>query len=225
MKGFIKTWFQRIWGKVSVDNLVVCQRCRSLWSTCTSDALPHRWRNRYRAVTRKEESWRLDPVQRRSCPGLRCLKVFLWTPRRFLFFLRAVVQPSFLLRVVYKAVLVARAANRRRDDVREMPYLPRDAHVDPAGVNTALSSLHSTAIVELVAARMQCLLLPPETSIVWTCVTMQRCTCKLFLCWTTVPPLHFLSRSYPNLNFLWGSLYLINDLAMVQVFVTRLFGF
>ena len=41
------------------------------------------------------------------------------------FFLRAVVQPSFLLRVVYKAVLVARAANRRRDDVREMPYLPR----------------------------------------------------------------------------------------------------
>ena len=53
------------------------------------------------------------------------------------FFLRAVVQPSFLLRVVYKAVLVARAANRRRDDVREMPYLPRDAHVDPAGFNTA----------------------------------------------------------------------------------------
>ena len=43
------------------------------------------------------------------------------------FFLRAraVVQPLFLLRVVYKAVLVARAANRRRDDVREMPYLPR----------------------------------------------------------------------------------------------------
>ena len=84
MKGFIKTWFQRIWGKVSVDNLVVCQRCRSLWSTCTSNALPHRSRNRYHAVTRKEESWRLDPVQRRSCPGLRCLKVFLWTPRRFL---------------------------------------------------------------------------------------------------------------------------------------------
>ena len=56
MKGFIKTWFQRIWGKVSVDNLVVCQRCRSLWSTCTSNALPHRWRNRYRAVTRKEGS-------------------------------------------------------------------------------------------------------------------------------------------------------------------------
>ena len=72
----------------------------------------------------------------------------------FVFFLRAVVQPSFLLRVVYKAVLVARAANRRRDDVREMPYLPRDAHVDPAGVNTASSSLHSTAIVEFVAARM-----------------------------------------------------------------------
>ena len=69
------------------------------------------------------------------------------------FFLRAVVQPSFLLRVVNKAVLVARAANRRRDDVREMPYLPRDAHVDPAGVNTA--SLHSTAIVEFVAARMR----------------------------------------------------------------------
>ena len=41
------------------------------------------------------------------------------------FFLRAVVQPSFLLRVVCKAVLVARAANRRRDDVRDMPYLPR----------------------------------------------------------------------------------------------------
>ena len=71
------------------------------------------------------------------------------------FFLRAVVQPSFLLRVVYKAVLVARAANRRRDDVREMPYLPRDAHVDPAGVSVLLNSasLHSTAMVEFVAAR------------------------------------------------------------------------
>ena len=34
-----------------------------------------------------------------------------------------------------------------------------------------------------------------------------------------------LSRSYPNLNFLSGVLCLINDLAMVQVFVTRLFGF
>ena len=75
------------------------------------------------------------------------------------FFLRSVVHavPSFLLRVVYKAAVVARAANRRRDDVREMPHLPRDAHVDPAGVsvlsNTA--SLHSTAIVEFVAARMR----------------------------------------------------------------------
>ena len=49
MKGFIKTWFQRIWGKASVDNLVVCQRFRLLWSTCTSNALPLRWRNRYRA--------------------------------------------------------------------------------------------------------------------------------------------------------------------------------
>ena len=43
------------------------------------------------------------------------------------------------------------------DDIREMPYLPRDAHVDPAGVsmlsNTA--SLHSTAIMEFVAARMR----------------------------------------------------------------------
>ena len=60
MKGFIKTWFQRIWGKVSVDNLVVCQGCRSLWSTCTSNALPHRWRNRYRAQgqgKRSLEGW------------------------------------------------------------------------------------------------------------------------------------------------------------------------
>ena len=58
------------------------------------------------------------------------------------FFLRAVVQPSFLLRVVYKAVLVARAANRRRDDVREM-RLPakRCTHsVDPAGVNVLLNT-------------------------------------------------------------------------------------
>ena len=75
------------------------------------------------------------------------------------FFLRAVEQPSFLGRVVYKAVLVARAANRRRDDVREM-RLPakRCTHsVDPAGVNVLLNtaSLHSTAIVEFVAARMR----------------------------------------------------------------------
>ena len=86
MNGFRKTWFQRIWGKVSVDNLVVCQRCRSLWPTCTSNALPHRWRNRYIAQGQGKRSlggW--SPVQR-SCPGLRCLKVLLWTPtgRRFL---------------------------------------------------------------------------------------------------------------------------------------------
>ena len=53
------------------------------------------------------------------------------------FFLRAVVQPSFLLRVVYKAALVARAANCRRDDVREMPYLPRDAHVTSIRLESA----------------------------------------------------------------------------------------
>ena len=37
------------------------------------------------------------------------------------FFLRAVVQPSFLLRVVYKAVLVARAADRRRRSRDALP--------------------------------------------------------------------------------------------------------
>ena len=42
--------------------------------------------------------------------------------------------------------------------------------------------------------------------VVCTGVTMQRCTCSLFLCWTTVPPLHFLPRSYPNLNNLSASL-------------------
>ena len=84
MKGFIKTQFQRSWGKVSVDNLVVCQRCRSLWSTYTSNALPHRWWNRYLAQGQGKRSlggW--SPAQR-SCPGLRCLKVLLLTPRRFL---------------------------------------------------------------------------------------------------------------------------------------------
>ena len=45
------------------------------------------------------------------------------------FFLRAVVQPSFLLRVVYKAVLVARAANRRRDDVSEMRLTCQEMHM------------------------------------------------------------------------------------------------
>ena len=107
--------------------------------------------------TRKEKSWGLEScseiMSRASVPEGSSVDAQAFS----VFFLRSVVQPSFLLRVVYKAALVARAANRRRDDVREMPYLPRDAHVDPPGVsvlsNTA--SLHSTAIVEFVAARMR----------------------------------------------------------------------
>ena len=80
MKGFIKM----IWGKVSVDNLVVCQRCRSLWSTCTSNALPHRWRNQYRAQgqgKRSLEGWIMFREDHVPDP---CMKVVLWTPRRFL---------------------------------------------------------------------------------------------------------------------------------------------
>ena len=38
-----------------------------------------------------------------------------------------------------QSCLVARAANRRREDVREMPYLPSDAHVGPAGVSVLLT--------------------------------------------------------------------------------------
>ena len=42
------------------------------------------------------------------------------------------------------------------DDVREMPYLPRNAHVDPVGVGalSSIASLHSIAIMEFVAARI-----------------------------------------------------------------------
>ena len=89
------------------------------------------------AGTRKEESWGLEscseimsraPVPEGSSVDAQAFSVF---------FLRAVVQPSFLLRVVYKAALVARAANCRRDDVREMPYLPRDAHVTSIRLESA----------------------------------------------------------------------------------------
>ena len=105
-----------------------------------------------------------------SCPPLRCLKVVLWTPRRFLcsFFVRLRNHhfSSLSCTKLFWSLELPTV-----DNVREMPYLPRDAHVDPAGVsvrsNTA--SLHSTAIVEFVAARKDaCLFLlkrPPVAGV------------------------------------------------------------
>ena len=73
------------------------------------------------------------------------------------FFLRAVVQPSFLLRVVYKAVLVgrSRAVDRRR---RSRDALPANRCTSRSGWSQCAfkqKSLHSSAIMEFVAARMR----------------------------------------------------------------------
>ena len=70
-------------------------------------------------------------------------------------FLRAVVQPPFCSVLCTKPLWSLELPTV--DEVREMPYLPRDTHADPTGVcvlsNTA--SLHSTAIVESVAVRLR----------------------------------------------------------------------
>ena len=79
----------------------------------------------------------------------------LWTPRRFLChggssFVRS-CNHRFSSVSCTKLFWSVDGELSTVDDVREMPYLPIDAHVDPAGVsvlsNTA--SLHSSAIMEL----------------------------------------------------------------------------
>ena len=110
------------------------------------------------AGTRKEESWGLEScseiMSRAPVPEGSSVEAQVFS----VFFLRSVVQPSFLLCVVYKLTKLLWSLELPTVDATTFArWLPRDAHVDPAGVsvlsNTA--SLHSTVIVEFVAARMR----------------------------------------------------------------------
>ena len=68
---------------------MVCQRCRSLWSTCTSNALPHRWRNRYLPQGQGKRSLGVGVLFRDHVPGSGALRFFCGRPGVFC------VLPSF----------------------------------------------------------------------------------------------------------------------------------
>ena len=135
---------------------MVCQLCRSLWSTCRSNALPHRWRKRYRAQGQGKsclEGWIMFKKDHVSDSG--AWRLFCGRPGGF-YVLPLCDRATIVSPPCHVQSCFGRSSCRpsttfmRRLTCQEMH---KSIRLESVLSNTA--SLHSTAIMEFVAARMR----------------------------------------------------------------------